>query len=322
MSEQPDLARMDISSYISELLYSHNCVIIPGFGGFVASYRPAASDANKHTYYPPSKHIAFNENLRTNDGLLAHHISLRENISFEQALSRIDAFISLLRESLSVQKKASLPDIGAFSMSKGRLVFEPSQHNFLTDSFGLSPVQAIPVKRSSTEQDENRNVRQLPSRFSPGKVAAVIALLIMTGSGLFLLNLDDKNPFANRTELNPFADTFDAADTPAEAPAVTKPRDTVVFRSQFNPKKKPAILADTVKTSYHIIGGAFQQSKNAEKYIMELKKEGIDAFLMPGKTEQELYRVSLGKFTERSEAVTRLQEIKDHINPEAWILTL
>ncbi|NLA48282.1 MAG: hypothetical protein GX876_02335, partial [Bacteroidales bacterium] len=62
---------MDITSFIRELLFSHDCVIVPGFGGFVGNYAPARIDRATSTFYPPSKQISFNRNLRNNDGLLA-----------------------------------------------------------------------------------------------------------------------------------------------------------------------------------------------------------------------------------------------------------
>ena len=64
-----------VEYYISELLFLHDCVIIPNFGGFVGN--PKSAKLNKITgvLSPPSKQILFNANLKTNDGLLITHIS-------------------------------------------------------------------------------------------------------------------------------------------------------------------------------------------------------------------------------------------------------
>ena len=39
---------MDITKYISDLLYRYDCVIIPGFGGFITNKIGAKLDEKKH----------------------------------------------------------------------------------------------------------------------------------------------------------------------------------------------------------------------------------------------------------------------------------
>ena len=69
-----------VGHYISELLFFHDCVILPNFGGLVGN--PQSAKLNKTTgiLSPPSKQILFNANLKTNDGLLITHISNQENV--------------------------------------------------------------------------------------------------------------------------------------------------------------------------------------------------------------------------------------------------
>jgi len=58
----------DISAYIRELLFRHDCVIIPGFGAFIGNYFPSQVDRNDGLFYPPSRRITFNRHLTGNDG--------------------------------------------------------------------------------------------------------------------------------------------------------------------------------------------------------------------------------------------------------------
>lgn len=55
---------------VSELLYKHNCVIIPGFGGFITNYKPSGFEESRNLISPSSKKVAFNQLLIENDGLL------------------------------------------------------------------------------------------------------------------------------------------------------------------------------------------------------------------------------------------------------------
>ena len=51
---------MNIETYISDLLYRHDCVIIPGLGGIITNYRSAQIHPVSHKLQPPSKSIRFN----------------------------------------------------------------------------------------------------------------------------------------------------------------------------------------------------------------------------------------------------------------------
>ena len=77
---------MDITAFIRELLFGHDCVIIPGFGGFIGNYNPAHIDKNSGTFYPPVKQISFNRNLNHNDGLLVGRISGSSNSFLSRVL--------------------------------------------------------------------------------------------------------------------------------------------------------------------------------------------------------------------------------------------
>ena len=84
---------MKMETYISDLLYRHNCVIIPGLGGIITNYRSAQIHPVSHILRPPSKSIRFNVNLQEDDGLLANYVSSCESISFASAQNRIKRFV-------------------------------------------------------------------------------------------------------------------------------------------------------------------------------------------------------------------------------------
>ena len=81
-----------VEYYISELLFLHNCIIIPEFGGFVGNKKPAQLNEKTGILKPPSKQILFNPNLKTNDGLLIAHIAHQENISQQSAQENVKTF--------------------------------------------------------------------------------------------------------------------------------------------------------------------------------------------------------------------------------------
>ena len=81
---------MQISTYINDLLYRYECVIIPGFGAFLTQYQSARIENN--SFHPPGKALLFNRQLQANDGLLANYVASAENCSYELALQKIRNF--------------------------------------------------------------------------------------------------------------------------------------------------------------------------------------------------------------------------------------
>ncbi len=92
----------NISSHIADLLYHHDCVIVPGLGGFVANPVPAILDEEKNMFFPPSKEIVFNVNLKHNDGLLISHIASERNITYESAGEIVTDFFTELSLKLKI----------------------------------------------------------------------------------------------------------------------------------------------------------------------------------------------------------------------------
>jgi hypothetical protein len=74
-----------ITSYITDLVHLHDCVIVPGLGAFVGNYKPSEINQEKGLFFPPKKEIGFNRSLQHNDGLLYDYIARCEGLSFNDA---------------------------------------------------------------------------------------------------------------------------------------------------------------------------------------------------------------------------------------------
>src|SRR5271169_882564 len=96
---------MRVDRHIRDLLYDHDCVIVPEMGGFIASYAHARVNTAQQTIEPPSKKIAFNIFLTHNDGLLAEHIARYEHLNFNEALKEIRGYVHHYQEELDAGKK-------------------------------------------------------------------------------------------------------------------------------------------------------------------------------------------------------------------------
>lgn len=133
-----------ISSLVAELLYKHDCVIIPKFGGFVSRQYQANFNAGNTLLYPPSKQILFNKNLIHNDGLLVSALMEKNQISFDESSKLVEDFKDYVSSLLSMKKRFELENIGLLYIDgENAIRFESKVDvNFLLDSFGFEPVMA------------------------------------------------------------------------------------------------------------------------------------------------------------------------------------
>lgn len=153
--------------YISDLLFLHDCVIIPDFGGFICNYRGAYIDEADNTIHAPSKDILFNRNLTHNDGLLVNWITCKENISYDKATKQVALFCEELKIKLNQRQRIAFGDIGVFYMDKRfNIIFESGKNNFLADCLGM---ESLPI--DNIESDDQIKPKQIaistPPEMSP-----------------------------------------------------------------------------------------------------------------------------------------------------------
>lgn len=128
--------------YISDLLFLHDCVIIPDFGGFICNYRSAHIDDATGLICPPGKDILFNRNLTHNDGLLVNWVACKENISYDKAVKQVELFAEELKIKLNQKQRVTLGDIGTFYADRRfNIIFESGVNNFLSDTYGMEELR-------------------------------------------------------------------------------------------------------------------------------------------------------------------------------------
>lgn len=204
---------MKVDKHISELLYEHDCVIVPEFGGFIANYAPAKIHPTQHTFIPPSKNISFNKHLKSNDGLLANHIAVSEKTSYPEALKHINTFSTATNAQLKQGKKVRIEEVGSlFLDTEKNIQFEPETTNYLLDAFGLNEFQSPAIKRDTiTKRIEKEFIDRTPvatPKSNTIKIKRYVALAItvpVIASMVWLSVKTDLFKNINYSSLNPFS---------------------------------------------------------------------------------------------------------------------
>ena len=131
-----------IVKYISELLYDHECVIVPEFGAFISKETPAVLDYVNHRLTPPSKEVAFNGQLITDDGLLIGYIAKKQDVSMTAAAKLVHDFASQSLAVIDASGVLRLDGMGVLSRVTSRdYVFRLDENlNLFGGAFGLTPL--------------------------------------------------------------------------------------------------------------------------------------------------------------------------------------
>ena len=149
----------ELANHIHRLLQENDCVIVPGFGGFIAHDSPAQWMENDHTFLPPSRIIAFNPLLKINDGLLAQSYMTSYRTSFSDATRRIQRAAKQLVRSLYENGSVYLPEIGELRFNIHHTYeFYPEDDRLISpalyglESFEMNTLEEVKQQREALQQ--------------------------------------------------------------------------------------------------------------------------------------------------------------------------
>jgi len=198
---------MRLDPFIIDLLFDHDCVIIPEFGGLVANYRSAKLNVVSHVISPPAKSIGFNPSLKYNDGLLTNYISATMGITYKQAAEQLAITIAEYQQALASEGRFSIDRIGVFYKDRlGQVQFIPEeQENFLLASYGLKPIQLKLVGGMETS-DSTKIVELNSTGTRRWKIAAAILLPALLAGSWILGSRASQHAELGFAALNPFGE--------------------------------------------------------------------------------------------------------------------
>ena len=181
---------IELAQHIETLLLENDCVIVPGFGGFVAHYSPATRVKEENIFLPPTRTIGFNPQLKLNDGVLVQSYMSAYDTSFADASriveKEVNEFIGLLHE----EGKAHLDNIGEIHYNiYGNYEFVPYDYMITTpslyglDSFEIHELSALQQKEKvlipTYPEKEKKTFEISINRAYLRNAAAMIAAIVL-----------------------------------------------------------------------------------------------------------------------------------------------
>jgi hypothetical protein len=335
---------------IRELLYHHDCVVVPGLGGFVINPRSARIDRASGIFYPPSRIAFFNARIDHNDGLLVSHLSARLSMNYVDARKLVDTFVLKVKHRLFEGRTVHFEGIGRFVVDRDHnLHFEPDPSaNFLTEAYGLSFFRFpdLETRRKGKQAAVFTGERSRPGLSKMLKYAAIgIPLVAALGWGAMNTGFIREFSF-NITSLNPFSAVIDSGSRPAVPPDSGHATATYPGTGVYDESTADAAIEDhfglvpgdeendipeavappaenhtaPVRTHY-LVAGSFQRRANAVALSLELANGGYAADII--EAENGMLRVTMYSSQNRREALQMLRKVRaDQGRPDIWMLSM
>lgn len=340
-----------IDRHISYLISHHDCVIVPGFGAFVAQYAPACIDIARNTITPPARRIGFNQSLNHNDGLLASSIARASGISYDSAVATVAQQVASLRSQLQTDREVSIGHIGSFTdKGNGIIEFQPFATPIVSPNyFGLAEQPIAKVIKIAKDEENRRECAETRHRNrlsiiarNSARVAASIALLL--GLGILLstpIIVDRQAPsmasVSSVTTITPPKTTSAAAllptnhDTTLYLAATTEGYEIAdtAARNKYAAsikaaEQQKAFRAETAMTStirmnesdpYCLIVASLPTAEDAERYLSQSNDKSLRCLSKDGRFR--IYAATGSNVTEAS-APTRSSAFSKRY-PGAWV---
>lgn len=342
---------IELAQHIETLLLENDCVIVPGFGGFVAHYSPATRVKEENIFLPPTRTIGFNPQLKLNDGVLVQSYMSAYDTSFADASriveKEVNEFIGLLHE----EGKAHLDNIGEIHYNiYGNYEFVPYDYKITTpslyglDSFEMHELSVLQQKEkvwipAHPEKEKKTFEISINRAYLRNAAAMIAAIVLFFAFSTPVENTDvQKNNYAQLlpSELFEQIEKQSVVVTPvyvkseamqqakklsATASTSSSTKTSSTKKNTADKTSKPIAVREVkvAKHPYHIIVAGGISLKDAEAIATQLKSKGFanaKALNMDGKV-----RVSISSFDNRNEATKQLLELrKNETYKNAWLL--
>ena len=304
----------NLAQYIESLLIQHECVIVPGLGGFV-TYRDKASIRNNRLY-APAQRVRFNHLLTYHDGLLAEAYMQDRHIGYSAALEAIKADIEQITTALNSGNTFILGRIGALSLSANNtIILKNEDCKFLPENIGLPIVN---LKQLATESNNDNTITLNIPRASSNVVRYAAMLIIV-----FIFSLLIPTPVTDATHEASFYKVKITDNRVQMTDDRVQMTDNTSNLSNLQQEQKDSTLLiphSSLDSRYHLIIASLTSQAEAEEYIAHhthFDRNQLIIIESKGK-----YRISAAGFNKYKDALQYMDSIRNEvpIAKKAWIM--
>lgn len=165
---------IELQRHIEILLLSNDCVIVPDFGGFITHSEAARYEAREKLFLPPLRTLGFNPQLRMNDSVLVQSYVEAYDLSYPEALRRIEKEVDELKNQLEEEGHYLLDNLGELSVNQdGNYEFVPCESGILSpELYGLGSFQFKRLKDEAVTEETIQPLKTVAKSISLSKTDA------------------------------------------------------------------------------------------------------------------------------------------------------
>lgn len=332
----------ELSHNIVSLLAENDCVILPGIGGFIASYKCASYVASNEEFVSPSRKVGFNRSLTMNDGLIVQAYMQSHGVNYPEASKLLDRDLAVLQQKLNDNGSVKIDGLGMLVRhANGAYSFEMSAAQTITpELYGLpnvniplakpqAVVQDVDVPETTAQKIEDTEVEETEEsatynisvkRSLVHKVAAVAAAVLVS----FILS----TPATDTSHSTPAQAVIGSLDFALDIPAakttekVVAPVKNEPIASETTADKHEEVKPQAATLPYTVVLASAVSEKNANDFIKSLKNKGYDEveiYTTPG-----MRRVIYSHFATQQQAQEALNRLSNTENfaDGAWVMKI
>jgi nucleoid DNA-binding protein len=306
---------VEFALYIKNLLYNHDVVIIPNFGGLITKYKPAEIDTVDYSVTPPSKIVMFDSTRNVSDGLLLHYIAEQKKISFKEAEEYVNREVKTMVRKMDSGETIILEGIGYLSKEMGEVRFEREQGaNFYTDSFGFSKVGFTTIEPKITPQ--NKPIVISESKPEKSFFSVYLFLLVfITIVSVVVVYLLYPIRIGQLLKIPPSAELTQIQDIDTFSKDSVRINDLENFFDNATDKKKALAIDPSINSvksridgTYYLVVGSFVDFEHASKFAKQMDKQGLKCEVI--QFSQETFRVTIGEYNDKNKAIEELLKVR------------
>ncbi len=339
---------ISLSRQIEILLLDHDCVILPGFGAFIANHAVARmSDKGDALMLPPYRVVGFNQQVKSNDGLLAQAYMDAYDANYPDAYRQMEMDIEDMVEELDNKGEYTFNGVGnIYKDINGKVTFTPLEAGLLTPSlYGLFSVEVHNVEELLRQREirqavENTVSSPVQTTVDSQKVAAAKQNVAQEssgeGQGDIVIRLHrrwmDVAVAAVAAVFFFFIFSYPAMVTPGVSESVVAGAVSVkkaaltnansVAPTTQDDEQQNADVQDKMEKGFVIVLASKVSQKNAETTVKVLADKGLDKARIIG--DEKMRRVVYSCYPTEEEARQAQKQLleQDKIFAQTWIMEL
>ena len=317
----------------------------------------ARYDEDDCIFLPPLRTLGFNPQLTMNDSLLAQSYVEAYDLSYPEALRRIEEEVNELKQHIETEGSYELNDIGTLSVNEdGKYLFNPCEAGILTpalyglSSFEMKPVKTVtiakekPAKKPATvasipveeapvaaeasieepeviHEEEQEEERTIIIKMSWIRNAVAVAAAVLAFILMTTPVSNSESTLAISNLNSPMIAGMMPKDSNTEKITIKKKVEAQQEPVIAKKESTPTVAESKQAIRYCIVLASYVSKKNAHAFVEELQQKGYKeskVFI-----RNEVTRVIYGNFKSSNDAYNKLHSIQKQKGlEEAWVMKI